>query len=194
MQVSELQAQSSSEMSWYVIHTYSGYENKAKLALEIEPQVIEFSEKIKDMPLCFFLGRGADAYVALEGALKLKEVAYVPTQESPAGEMKHGPLALVQPGVVSIFGATDPSTLDKIVSNIKEVQARGGTVIGVTTDDDHTIERAADLTLKVPGTPFEYLNAVLSMIPLQLLAYHIARLKGCEIDQPRNLAKSVTVE
>jgi glutamine---fructose-6-phosphate transaminase (isomerizing) len=108
--------------------------------------------------------------------------------------MKHGPLALVQPGVVSIFGATDPSTLDKIVSNIKEVQARGGTVIGVTTEDDHTIEKAADLTLKVPSTPFEYLNAVLSMIPLQLIAYHVARMKGCEIDQPRNLAKSVTVE
>lgn len=94
---------------------------KAKAALDLESEVKEVAEECKNMPLCFFLGRGADAAVALEAALKLKEVAYVPTQESPAGEMKHGPLALVQPGVVSVFGATDPSTLDKVVSNMKEV-------------------------------------------------------------------------
>ncbi len=167
---------------------------KARAALDLDAQIQEIAEQCKNMPLCFFLGRGADAAVALEAALKLKEVAYVPTQESPAGEMKHGPLALVQPGVVSVFGATDPSTLDKVVSNMKEVQARGGTVIGVTTQDDTTVQRAADLTVKVPSTPFEFLNAVLSIIPLQLFAYHVARLNGCEIDQPRNLAKSVTVE
>lgn len=167
---------------------------KAKAALELDSQMQEIAEQCKNMPLCFFLGRGADAYVALEAALKLKEIAYVPTQESPAGEMKHGPLALVQPGVVSVFGATDPTTLDKVVSNIKEVQARGGTVIGITTQDDTTVQRAADLTVKVPSTPFEFLNALLSIIPLQLFAYHVARLNDCEIDQPRNLAKSVTVE
>lgn len=167
---------------------------KAKAALELDAQMQEIAMQCKDMPLCFFLGRGADAAVALEAALKLKEVAYVPTQESPAGEMKHGPLALVQPGVVSVFGATDPATLDKVVSNMKEVQARGGTVIGVTTQDDSTVQKAADLTVKVPSTPFEFLNAVLSIIPLQLFAYHVAKLNGCEIDQPRNLAKSVTVE
>jgi glutamine---fructose-6-phosphate transaminase (isomerizing) len=168
--------------------------DKAREALELDAQMLEIAEKCKDMPLCFFLGRGADAAVALEAALKLKEIAYVPTQESPAGEMKHGPLALVQPGVVSVFGATDPATLDKVVSNMKEVQARGGTVIGVTTQDDTTVQKAADLTVKVPGTPFEFLNALLSIIPLQLFAYHVAQLNGCEIDQPRNLAKSVTVE
>lgn len=167
---------------------------KAKAALELDAQIQEIAKQCKDMPLCFFLGRGADAAVALEAALKLKEVAYVPTQESPAGEMKHGPLALVQPGVVSVFGATDPATLDKVVSNMKEVQARGGTVIGITTQDDTTVQKAADLTVKVPSTPFEFLNAVLSIIPLQLFAYHVAKLNGCEIDQPRNLAKSVTVE
>lgn len=167
---------------------------KARAALDLDAQMQEIAEQCKDMPLCFFLGRGADAAVALEAALKLKEVAYVPTQESPAGEMKHGPLALVQPGVVSVFGATDPATLDKVVSNMKEVQARGGTVIGITTQDDTTVQKAADLTVKVPSTPFEFLNAVLSIIPLQLFAYHVAKLNGCEIDQPRNLAKSVTVE
>ncbi|MBC8066585.1 MAG: SIS domain-containing protein, partial [Chlorobia bacterium] len=167
---------------------------KARAALELDGQMQGIAEQCKNMPLCFFLGRGADAAVALEAALKLKEIAYVPTQESPAGEMKHGPLALVQPGVVSVFGATDPTTLDKVVSNMKEVQARGGTVIGITTQDDTTVQRAADLTVKVPSTPFEFLNAILSIIPLQLFAYHVARLNGCEIDQPRNLAKSVTVE
>ncbi len=167
---------------------------KATEALTLDSQMQSVAEQCKSMPLCFFLGRGADASVALEAALKLKEVAYVPTQESPAGEMKHGPLALVQPGVVSVFGATDPGTLDKVVSNMKEVQARGGTVIGITTQDDTTIQKAVDLTIKIPSTPFEFLNAILSIIPLQLFAYYVAKLNGCEIDQPRNLAKSVTVE
>jgi glutamine---fructose-6-phosphate transaminase (isomerizing) len=167
---------------------------KAKAALALDESVRQTAEKCKDMPLCFFLGRGADAAIALEAALKLKEVAYVPTQESPAGEMKHGPLALVQPGVISVFGATDANTVEKVVSNMKEVQARGGTVIGITTTDDKTIEKAADITLKVPSTRFEFLSAILSIIPLQLFAYQVARMNGCEIDQPRNLAKSVTVE
>lgn len=168
--------------------------DKAATLLEREADVVALSQAIQDTPLCFFLGRGADAYVALEGALKLKEVAYIPTQESPAGEMKHGPLALVQKGVVAIFGATDPTIRDKVVSNMQEVQARGGTIVAITTDDDTVIEKVADHLLRVPETPFEFLNALLSIVPLQLLAYHVARFKGCEIDQPRNLAKSVTVE
>ncbi len=167
---------------------------KAEEALSREEGVKEAAEKIKDLPLAFFLGRGADANIALEGALKLKEVAYVPTQESPSGEMKHGPLALVEKGVVAFFGATDPASVDKVVSNIQEVQARGGTVVAITTDDDATVDRVADVTLRVPGSRWEFLSALLSIIPLQLFGYHIARLRGCEIDQPRNLAKSVTVE
>ena len=173
------------------LRTLSG---KAAIALEREDETITLSDKIRGMPLCFFLGRGADAYVALEGALKLKEIAYIPTQESPAGEMKHGPLALVQKGVVAVFGATDATIRDKVVNNMREVQARGGTVVAVTTDEDTVIARVADHVLRVPNTPFEFLNALLSIIPLQLIAYHVARLNGCDIDQPRNLAKSVTVE
>jgi glucosamine--fructose-6-phosphate aminotransferase (isomerizing) len=168
--------------------------DKAEITLGREETVRIVSEQIKDMPLAFFLGRGADANIALEGALKLKEVAYVPTQESPAGEMKHGPLALVQPGVISIFGATDPHSIDKVISNMKEVQARGGTVVAITTDDDAMIERVADNVLRVPSNRWEFLSALLSIIPQQLIAYHVARLNHCEIDQPRNLAKSVTVE
>lgn len=162
--------------------------------LKVEPQIIELCEKIRSTKLCFFLGRGADANVALEGALKFKEIAYIPTQESPAGEMKHGPLALVEPGVVAIFGATDPSVAEKVVSNMKEVQARGGTVVAITTRGDRDIERAADSLIEFQGCSNAFLNSLLSVIPLQLIAYHVARLNGQEIDQPRNLAKSVTVE
>lgn len=168
--------------------------DKAKEILEKEDEVIELAEQIRRTPLCFFLGRGADAYVSLEGALKLKEIAYIPTQESPSGEMKHGPLALVQPGVVAIFGATDPEIRDKVVSNMQEVRARGGTIVVVTTDDDTTSHRHAEFTIRIPTTPYPFLSALLSIIPLQLLAYHVARMNGCDIDQPRNLAKSVTVE
>ena len=171
-----------------------GLAEKAEECLKLEDQMIQLAEKYKNMPLCFFLGRGADANVALEGALKLKEIAYIPTQESPAGEMKHGPLALVQPGVVAIFGSTDHATRDKVVSNMKEIQARGGTVIAIVTEDDHITEKAADEVVRIPGSKLEFLSALLTIIPMQLLAYHIARLNGCEIDQPRNLAKSVTVE
>jgi glucosamine--fructose-6-phosphate aminotransferase (isomerizing) len=166
----------------------------AEKTLLVEEQIKEISEQFRRTPLCFFLGRGADAAVALEGALKFKEIAYIPTQESPAGEMKHGPLALVQPGVMAVFGGTDSSTRDKLVSNIKEIQARGGTVMSVVTDDDTTVERVSDYTVRIPTTPFDFLNSLLSVIPMQMLAYHVARLNGCEIDQPRNLAKSVTVE
>ena len=166
----------------------------AEEALLVEDQIIGFAEKFKDMPLCFFLGRGADAYVSLEAALKLKEIAYIPTQESPAGEMKHGPLALVREGVVSVFGVTDPSVREKVISNIKEVQARGGTVLAVILHDDTETEKVADYVVRVPRSEFGFLSALLSVIPMQLFAYHVARLLGCEIDQPRNLAKSVTVE
>ncbi|WP_309710634.1 glutamine--fructose-6-phosphate transaminase (isomerizing), partial [Armatimonas sp.] len=117
---------------------------KAERALKLEAELIEFADKFKDMPLCFFLGRGADAYVSLEGALKLKEIAYIPTQESPAGEMKHGPLALVTKGVVAVFGVTEPLVRDKVISNMMEVQARGGTVLALILEDDHETPKVAD--------------------------------------------------
>ncbi len=171
-----------------------GLAERAEVCLKLEDQMIGLAEKYKDMPLCFFLGRGADANVALEGALKLKEIAYIPTEESPAGEMKHGPLALVQPGVIAMFGSTDREVRDKVVSSMKEIQARGGTVIAIVTDDDTVTEKAADEIVRIPGSKLEFLSALLTIIPMQLFAYHVARLRGCEIDQPRNLAKSVTVE
>lgn len=162
--------------------------------LKREPEVIELAKKAMEAELFFFLGRGADALVALEGALKLKEIAYVATQESPAGEMKHGPLALVEKGVFSIFGGTEVALREKLVSNMNELRARGGTTVVITTEEDTISPEAADLTVKFPGTKYTFLNALLSVIPMQLLAYHLANMKGYEIDQPRNLAKSVTVE
>ncbi|MBL8087062.1 MAG: glutamine--fructose-6-phosphate transaminase (isomerizing) [Chthonomonas sp.] len=166
----------------------------AEDALMLEQQVIELAQRARQAKLFFFLGRGADAYVALEGALKLKEIAYIPTQESPAGEMKHGPLALVEEGVFAMFGATEAHLRDKLISNMKEIQARGGFAVAVTTEGDDLTPKAAEITLKLPQVQHTYLGALLSIIPLQLLAYHLARLNDLEIDQPRNLAKSVTVE
>ncbi len=166
----------------------------AAQAMLSEGEIIRAAEKMRDSKLVFFLGRGADALVALEGALKLKEIAYVATQESPAGEMKHGPLALVEQGVFAIMGAAEASMREKLASNMKEIQARGGQILAITTDEDELLPKIADFTVRLPRSNFSYLNALLSIIPMQLLAYHLAKIKGCEIDQPRNLAKSVTVE
>ncbi|MCC6402698.1 MAG: glutamine--fructose-6-phosphate transaminase (isomerizing) [Fimbriimonadaceae bacterium] len=172
----------------------SGLADKLALALEVEGRMQEVAQAQKDARLAFFLGRNADAHVTREAALKLKEVAYVPTQECPAGEMKHGPLALIEQGTLAVFGATDPEVRDKLASNVKEVQARGGYALVVTTDDDGSLDGVGDELVRVPATGSPYLDALLAVVPLQLLAYHLARARGCEIDQPRTLAKSVTVE
>ncbi len=162
--------------------------------LQSAPIIAKIAETIKDTPLIFFLGRGADAAAAMEGALKMKEIAYIPTQECPAGEMKHGPLALVVPGVVAVFGVTNPAIREKVISNIKEIKARGGTTLALALKSDPLTPQIADYVIPIPDTGSHPLSAALSVLPLQLLAYHVARLRGCEIDQPRNLAKSVTVE
>lgn len=157
-------------------------------------EILPIAKEIHQAPLMFFLGRGADAAVALEGALKMKEIAYIPTQESPAGEMKHGPLALVQPGVVAVFGITNPLTRDKTLSNVKEVAARGGTTVGIILDSDTLSAEVLDRAIRIPHIDSPTIAAAVSALPLQLLAYHVANLRGCDIDKPRNLAKSVTVE
>ena len=140
----------------------------------------------------FFLGRGYDYAVALEAALKLKEISYLHAEAYAAGEMKHGPLALVEPGVVVVGLCTQLATRDKMLSNLQEVKAREGTVLAVLRDSDPGFD-GMDLTIRVPDI-MDALMPIVTMAPLQLLAYHIARERGCEIDQPRNLAKSVTVE
>ena len=141
----------------------------------------------------FFIGRHTGYPAALEGALKLKELSYVHAEGYPAGELKHGPIALVEEGVPIVAVATQCHVYPKMLSNIQEVRARGAEVIAIATEGDTEIAGFAQHVLEVPATP-ELLSPVVVTVPLQLFAYHVARLRGCDVDQPRNLAKSVTVE
>jgi glucosamine--fructose-6-phosphate aminotransferase (isomerizing) len=140
-----------------------------------------------------FLGRGYHYPIALEGALKLKEISYIHAEGMPAAEMKHGPIALINEGMPVVFVATQGVQYEKVISNIEEVRARGGRVIAVATEGDTNIRRHSDHVVYVPDT-VECLQPLLSVVPLQLLAYHAAVVRGCNVDKPRNLAKSVTVE
>jgi glucosamine--fructose-6-phosphate aminotransferase (isomerizing) len=148
---------------------------------------------LKDASNFLYLGRGYNFPVALEGALKLKEISYIHAEGYPAAEMKHGPIALIDQEMPVVFIATRDSSYDKIISNIQEVKARKGRVIAVVTEGDVLIPKIADYVLEVPIT-HEALMPLVSVIPLQLLSYYIAEMRGCHVDQPRNLAKSVTVE
>ena len=140
-----------------------------------------------------FLGRQYQFPIALEGALKLKEISYIHAEGYPAAEMKHGPIALIDPRTPSVFLAPQNSVYEKTVSNIEEVRARSGPVIAVATEGDTEILKKANNVIYIPDT-LECLQPLLTAIPLQLLAYHIAVMRGCDVDKPRNLAKSVTVE
>jgi glutamine---fructose-6-phosphate transaminase (isomerizing) len=158
------------------------------------PKVIEeIAARFHDRPFFLYLGRHIGLPVALEGALKLKEISYIPTDAYSAGEMKHGPIALLDEGTPVVVVATNIHVYDKIVSNIQETRARGAHVIAVATDGNEDIQHHADDVIYVPRTP-AFLQAALAVVPLQLLAYRIARLRGLNVDQPRNLAKTVTVE
>jgi glucosamine--fructose-6-phosphate aminotransferase (isomerizing) len=152
----------------------------------------ELAEELAKHHSVFYLGRGYDFASSLEAALKMKEISYIHAEAYPAGEMKHGPLALVEPGVAIIGFCTQPSTNEKMVSNLKEVKAREGTIITVLREGDEAPD-CSDGVIVVPNT-LDALMPIVSMVPMQILAYHVARVLGCEIDQPRNLAKSVTVE
>lgn len=156
-------------------------------------QVKYIAGEFKDCPNALYLGRGYNFPVALEGALKLKEISYIHAEGYPAAEMKHGPIALIDENMPVFVIATNLSAYDKIVSNIQEVKARKGVVVAVVTEGDQTIKKLADYTIEIPATE-DPLTPLLSVVPLQLLAYHIALQRGCNVDQPRNLAKSVTVE
>ena len=140
-----------------------------------------------------YLGRGYNYPSALEGALKLKEISYIHAEGYPAAEMKHGPIALIDREMPTVVIAPSDELHEKIISNIQQVKARGGSVIAIVTRGDTTIPEIADHTLEIPPVP-EALSPIIVSIPLQLLAYHIAVMKGCNVDMPRNLAKSVTVE
>ena len=156
-------------------------------------RIEEIAQRFYEKPFFLYLGRHIGLPVALEGALKLKEISYIPTDAYSAGEMKHGPIALLDEGTPVVVVATNIHVYDKIVSNIQETRARGAHVIAIATEGNEDIQHHADDVIFVPRTP-AFLQAVLAVVPLQLLAYRIARLRGLNVDQPRNLAKTVTVE
>lgn len=166
---------------------------KIEEALKTDAQVREIAKIYKDSNNFLYLGRGYNFPVALEGALKLKEISYIHAEGYPAAEMKHGPIALIDENMPVVFLCTNASAYEKIISNIQEVKARKGHIIAVVNKVDEQIKALADHIIVVPETA-EILSPLVTIVPLQLLAYHIATLRGCNVDQPRNLAKSVTVE
>jgi glucosamine--fructose-6-phosphate aminotransferase (isomerizing) len=162
-------------------------------ALLVDEEAKRIAAQFTEASSCLYLGRGTGFPVALEGALKLKEIAYVDANGYAAGELKHGPIALIVPGLPVVVVATEGPQNDKLASNVQEVRARGGRVLAVVTKGDDRMRGLADEVLEVPAVD-PLLAPMLSVVPLQLLSYHIALSRGCDVDQPRNLAKSVTVE
>jgi glutamine---fructose-6-phosphate transaminase (isomerizing) len=167
--------------------------DKISQALEQDKEIAKIAKIFKDSKNFLYLGRGLNFPVALEGALKLKEISYIHAEGYPAAEIKHGPIALIDKNMPVVFIATKSNLSKKIISNIQEVKARKGVIIAVVNKDDKEIKKIADYVIEVPETLDEF-SPVINVIPLQLLAYHIANIKGLDVDKPRNLAKSVTVE
>ena len=167
--------------------------SKMQRFLDADHPIEDIAQRFYEKPFFLYLGRHIGLPVALEGALKLKEISYIPTEAYSAGEMKHGPIALLEEGTPVVVVATRIHVYEKIVSNIQETRARGAHVIAIATDGNEDIQHHADDVIYVPESP-AFLQAALAILPLQLLAYRIARLRGLNVDQPRNLAKTVTVE
>jgi glucosamine--fructose-6-phosphate aminotransferase (isomerizing) len=167
--------------------------DKVKKVLEKDALIEEIASKYKDATNALYLGRGSSFPVALEGALKLKEISYIHAEGYPAAEMKHGPIALIDENMPVFVVATKGTSYEKVVSNIQEVKARKGKIIAIVTEGDVTVKEIADHVIEIPDTD-EHLVPLLATIPFQLLSYHIAVMRNCNVDQPRNLAKSVTVE
>jgi glucosamine--fructose-6-phosphate aminotransferase (isomerizing) len=164
-----------------------------KLALAQDDKIKEIAKKYKDFDNFLYLGRKYNFPTALEGAIKLKEISYVHAEGYASGEMKHGPIAMISPSFPSVVICPTDSVYDKVVSSIEQIKCREGKVIAIATEGNEEIEKIADDVIYIPKT-LEMLSPVLAVVPLQLLAYHIGVLKGHDVDKPRNLAKSVTVE
>lgn len=176
-----------------LINELEAIPDKIELTLKLNDQIKELASTFKDSRNALYLGRGINFPVALEGALKMKEISYIHAEGYPAAEMKHGPIALIDTEMPVVVVATNKGHYDKVVSNIQEVKARKGKIIAIVTEGDSMVEELADFSVEIPETD-ELLVPLLATIPLQLLSYHIAVMRGCNVDQPRNLAKSVTVE
>ncbi|MEA3367552.1 MAG: SIS domain-containing protein [Planctomycetota bacterium] len=170
-----------------------GVPDLVRTVLDLDEAIGTVAEAYKDCPNWLYLGRGYNYPVALEGALKLKEISYVHAEGLPAAEMKHGPIALITEEMPVVFLANRGLQYKKVLSNMEEVRSRGGQVIAVASEGDEEIRRLAQHVLYVPDVA-EPFQPLVNVVPLQLLAYHVAVLRGCAVDKPRNLAKSVTVE
>ncbi|MQA89995.1 MAG: glutamine--fructose-6-phosphate transaminase (isomerizing) [Gemmatimonas sp.] len=176
-----------------IVHALAAVPEQVSEILGLDDAIRALAEEYKDHPNFLYLGRGYNFPAALEGALKLKEISYIHAEGYPAAEMKHGPIALIDENMPVVVIAPKDAVYEKVKSNIEEVKARGGRVIAVVTEGDTALMRYADQVIQIPRT-HDSLTPMLATVPLQLLAYHIAVLRGCDVDQPRNLAKSVTVE
>jgi glucosamine--fructose-6-phosphate aminotransferase (isomerizing) len=176
-----------------LLHELDTIPGKVEKVLLTNPHIKDLAFRFKNAKNALYLGRGLNFPVALEGALKLKEISYIHAEGYPAAEMKHGPIALIDEEMPVVVVATNKTIYDKVASNIQEVKARKGVIIAIVNEGDTTIEEMADYSIEVPETD-ELFSPLIATIPLQLLSYHIAVLRGCNVDQPRNLAKSVTVE
>ncbi len=177
----------------FAMHELTTIPHKIETILKKEKQIEELAHRYAKSQDFLFLGRGVHYPIALEGALKLKEISYIHAEGYPAGEMKHGPIALIDENLPVVGVVTHNSVYDKVVSNLQEVKARDGKLIVICDEHDDAMKKFADDVIEIPWT-IEPLQPILSVIPMQLLAYYIALRRGCDVDQPRNLAKSVTVE
>lgn len=176
-----------------LIRELNAIPTKVSKTLQLDAQSKKIASVYKDVPNCLFLGRGINFPVALEGALKLKEISYIHAEGYPAAEMKHGPIALIDEDMPTVVIAIKTAHYEKVVSNIQEIKARDGKIIAIVNEGDTVVSKIADHVIEIPEVD-ERLSPLLTTIPLQLIAYHIAVMRGCHVDQPRNLAKSVTVE
>ena len=176
-----------------LINELDSMPEKVTHTLKVDAQSKYIAGIYKDVPNCLFLGRGINFPVALEGALKLKEISYIHAEGYPAAEMKHGPIALIDEDMPTVVVATKTEHYEKVVSNIQEIKAREGKIIAIVTEGDKVVSKIADHVIEVPDVD-ERLSPLVTTIPLQLISYHIGVMRGCHVDQPRNLAKSVTVE
>jgi glucosamine--fructose-6-phosphate aminotransferase (isomerizing) len=191
--VGHLRGDISDEQRDYYIRELRDLPEKVERVLEDVSSIEECAESICDAKSCFYLGRGFNFPTALEGALKNKEISYMHCEGYSGGEMKHGPIALIDESFPIISICTEGATYEKMVSNIKEAAARGARVVTIASEGDDFLKTISDTVIYVPRT-IEELSPIVNVVPLQLLAYYIAKHRGCDIDKPRNLAKSVTVE
>ncbi len=166
---------------------------KVEKVLECDKLVEEIAAEIKDKDDMFYLGRGLDYALAMEGSLKIKEISYMHAEAFAAGELKHGTIALIEEGTPVLAIATQEQLFEKMLSNMQEVKARGAKVIAIAKEHNKEVEKSADRVIYVPECN-DMFASIVSVIPMQLLSYHVAKMRGCDIDKPRNLAKSVTVE